>query len=60
MKEIKAIVRDLPAAQAEAFDELLDHVERVIRVAGDPVDKLVIAMIGIKMLDELKGVENGR
>ena len=43
---IKGAISELPAAQREACNELIDHINRVILVAGEPVGSLALAFVG--------------
>lgn len=43
---IKGAISELPAAQSEACDELAEHIRQVIKVAGEPVGTLALALVG--------------
>jgi hypothetical protein len=46
---IKGIISELPASQAEACEELIEHIRRVCKSAGEPVGTLAITLIGAEM-----------
>lgn len=43
---IKGMISALPAAEAEACNELTEHIRRAVKMAGEPVGTLAIALIG--------------
>lgn len=43
---IKGAISELPAAQAEACNELAEHIRTAIKVAGEPVGSLALALVG--------------
>jgi hypothetical protein len=43
---IKGAISELPAAQSEACLELADHIRRAIKVAGEPIGTLALALVG--------------
>jgi hypothetical protein len=46
---IKGAISELPAEQAEACNELADHIRRVCKVAGEPVGTMALALVGAEM-----------
>lgn len=46
---IKGAIASLGAAEEEACKELADHIERVVKQAGEPVGTLAMALVGAKM-----------
>lgn len=43
---IKGTISELPAAQVEVCKELVEHIQRVIAQAGEPVGTLALALVG--------------
>jgi len=43
---IKGAISELPAAQEEACLELAEHFRSAIKVAGEPVGTLALALVG--------------
>ena len=43
---IKGIISSLPAAQEEACNDLADHLRAAIKLAGEPVGSLALALVG--------------
>lgn len=43
---IKVAIKELPAAQMEACDELVKHFHQCIKTAGTPVGMLALALVG--------------
>ena len=43
---IKGLISELPAAQSEACLELAEHIRSTIKVAGEPVGTLALALVG--------------
>ena len=43
---IKGAISELPSAQAEACNELAEHIRRVIKQAGEPAGTLALALVG--------------
>ena len=46
---IKGMISDLPPAEAEACKELAEHIRGVIKVAGEPVGTLALALVGAEV-----------
>ncbi len=49
---IKGAIVSLPVAQAEACNELAEHIRRLLRDAGDPVGSLALALVGAERQNE--------
>jgi len=43
---IKGAISELPAAQREACEELVEHIRYVCKVAGPPVGMLALSLVG--------------
>jgi hypothetical protein len=43
---IKGAISELPAAEKEACNELADHIRRAVKLAGEPVGTLALALVG--------------
>lgn len=43
---IKGAITELPAAQAEACNELAEHIRQACKAAGEPVGTLALALVG--------------
>lgn len=43
---IKGAISELSAAEEEACLELAEHIRRAIRIAGEPVGTLALALVG--------------
>lgn len=46
---IKGMIASLPAAQAEACNELAEFIRHNVKMAGSPVGELAVALIGSEM-----------
>lgn len=46
---IKGAISELPAAQEEACLELAEHFRTAIKVAGEPIGALALALVGAEM-----------
>ena len=46
---IKGAISELSAAESEACKELAEHIRRAVKVAGEPVGTLAIALVGAEM-----------
>lgn len=51
---IKGAISELPADQEEACLELADHIRRAIKLAGEPVGTLALALVGAEAQAEAK------
>lgn len=49
---IKGAIAELPPELEEACNELAEHMRRQINVAGDPVGRLALALVGAEMQAE--------
>ena len=47
---IKGVISDLPAAQAEACNELADHIRRAVVTAGEPVGTIALMLVGAEIM----------
>lgn len=43
---IKGAISELPAAQVEACNELAEQIRRAIKVTGEPMGTLALALVG--------------
>jgi len=43
---IKGAISELSAAEEEACLELAEHIRRAIRIAGEPIGTLALALVG--------------
>lgn len=43
---IKGLIAEMPADQAEACNELAEHIRRACKVAGDPVGTIALSLVG--------------
>lgn len=43
---IKGLIASLPAAEQEACEELVEHMRRQLKMAGEPVGTLALALLG--------------
>ena len=51
---IKGAISELPAAQEEACLELADHIRRAIKLAGEPVGTLALALVGAEQQEQAR------
>jgi hypothetical protein len=49
---IRGMISQLPAAEREACEELVDHMKRAAKMAGEPVGTLAVALLGAEMQAE--------
>ena len=43
---IKGLIAEMPADQAEACNELAEHIRQACKVAGDPVGIIALSLVG--------------
>lgn len=43
---IKGVIASLPAAEQEACNELVEHMRMQLKIAGEPVGTLALALLG--------------
>ena len=43
---IKGLISELPTDQLETCEELAEHIRRAVKLAGDPVGQLALALVG--------------
>lgn len=51
---IKGTIASLPAVAAEQCNELADHIRRAVKLAGEPVGSLALALVGAEAQRDTK------
>ena len=52
MIEIRRVISELPSREVEAVNELADHIRSAIKVAGEPVGSMALALVGAEKAAE--------
>lgn len=50
---IERLIYDLPLDQQEAAEELIEHIRRVVKRAGEPVGTLAVTLVVSEAQDDL-------